>query len=236
MRLRILCTVALPAVVSRTPEVLPVSEATVQYPLWRAWTLPAATQAAATAQVLVMTRRDSVRHNPKGRAVQVLRARMARESRLHHGHPAVVTSLPLSLVRTFQHPLYSVVRVLRTMERCGTHSRMETRPGRHALARTTFGTPLPAMETTRGTATWFGAAFVHSEGSVRVIFCEAASQEMRGANSTTSPVLQPRRSSSVAATKTWRSGGPIVLVRSSLHLEYRAGLWTATSRQRALAR
>jgi len=41
-----------------------------------------------------MTRRDSFQHNRKARAVQVLRARMTRESRLHHGHPAVVTSLP----------------------------------------------------------------------------------------------------------------------------------------------
>jgi len=236
VRLRILCTLALLAVVSRTTEVLPANEATVQSSHRREWTLPAATQAGATAEVPVMTRRDSVQHNRKARAVQVLRARMTRESRLHHGHPAVVTSLPVSLVRTLQHPPYSVLRVLLTKGRCGTHSRMETRPGRHARTRTTFGTPSTAMETTRGATSWCGAAFVHSEGSARVTFCATASRAMRGAISTTSPALQPRRRSSVAATKTWRSGGPRVLGRSSLHLEEQAGLWTATSRQRALAR
>jgi len=236
VRLSILCTVALLAVVSHTPEVLPFNEAAVRSSLWRAWTLPEATQAAATAQVPVMTRRDSVRHNRKARAVHVLRARMTRESRLHHGHPALVTSLPVSFVRTIQHPLYSVLRVLLTKGRCSTHSRMEKRPGRHALTRTTFGTPLSAMETTRRATSWCGAAFVHSEGSARVTFCVTASRAMRGAISTTMPSLQPRRRSSVAASKTRRSDGPRVLGCSSLHLEDQAGLWTATSRQRALER
>ena len=193
MRLRILCTVALLAVVSRTPEVLPFNEATVLSSLWRAWTLPEATQAAATAQVPVMTRRDSVRHNRKARAFQVLRIRMTRESRLHQGHPAVVTSFPVSLVRTLQHPLYSVLRVLLTKGRCGTHSRMEKRPISHALTRTTFGTPLSAMESTRGATSWCGAAFVHSEGSARVTLCATASRAVRGAISTALPALQLRR-------------------------------------------
>jgi len=127
--------------------------------------------------------------------------------------------LAISLVRTLQHQLYNVLRVLLTKERCGTHSRMETRPGRHARRRTTFGTSETAIELTRGATSWCGAAFVHLDGSARVTFCATASRAMHGAISTMSPALQPRRRSSVAATKTRRSGRPRVLGRSSLHLE-----------------